>query len=231
MVSADGERGACRPQEAQDGADADVDGGAEQRRAAVVIQGRARAPGAPQRPGSVAMGSIRGRTCALGTARRGSGGSAALARHFAGLDQERAAKRARCDSYGDQDSRPTAAQRLAALRQRLAARIGDGTQATGAAAALPAAGIGVGSSHARRQQDTTRPLVEAAADFTQAGRRLGSMGHMRRPSNEDVNIHFGEDARAGGGGEAAAAGRPTPASAAAAAQQAWHAAVATTPAP
>jgi hypothetical protein len=203
----------------------------EHRAEAVPIRGRDQAPGSRRQRIDIATGPIRGRTCAPGGARRGGGGSAALARHFACLDQERAAKRARCGDIDDQGSKPSAAQRMNALRQRLADRIAGGTRATGAATTLDVGQSDADSSHPRRRWDTSRPVDRAGAEPAAAGAPPWGMSDMQGPSNEDANIHLTMDARAGGGGASAAGGLPSPASAAAAAQYAWHAADATTPAP
>ncbi len=198
---------------------------------AAAIQGRLQTPGARHRRTDMAMGSIRGRASAPGSARRGDGGSAALARHFACLDQERAEKRARCGDHSGQDGLPSAAQRMDALRRRLASRIAEGAKQGADAASHNVAQRDADGCHPLRRRGAPGPAAPEGAATAAAGTLPWGSAEMQGPSNEDVNIHHVHDVRAGGGGGAAAGGRPTPASAAAAAQHAWHTAVPTTPAP
>ncbi len=117
-----------------------LDGEMRTRRAGgELIRGRAQPPGVRRQRDDGATGSIRGRASAPGHAGHRGGGAAALARHFAGLDQERAAKRARRGDHGQKDDVPTAAQRIAAIRQRLAARSCGAS--TGAAIGADSAGV------------------------------------------------------------------------------------------
>ncbi len=130
--SASEHRDGAEPHDAQDGARHPSDGLQQARRDdGGSIRGRVQSPGAWRPRSADAAGSIRGRTAAPGYSGARGLGAAALARHFADLDQERAAKRARLRDQAQGRDELTAAQRIAAIRLRVAARTG-GTSTRGA---------------------------------------------------------------------------------------------------
>ncbi len=142
----DGHRG--QPRDVHAGGGAASDGAV-----AAAIRGHGTVPGPRRGLGTDATAAIRGRDAASGAARRGGGDttspktstsgagraiSAAMERYFANLDLERAAKRSRAEDSRGSAGELTAAQRLAALRRRVARRAEAGVSANVGAGAVDA---------------------------------------------------------------------------------------------